>query len=139
MTEMWQGGCQCGWVRYAIEPAAILRLYCCHCRDCQRQSGSAFGMSMILPRSAFHLLQGTFRQWEHRADSGRIKRAHFCPTCGNRLFNDRGAAAGELSLKAGTLDDTSVLQPGAHLWTARSQPWLRVDDDTPCYLEEPPD
>src|SRR3546814_10464899 len=62
----WLGGCQCGAVRYSVDPEQIRTLCCCHCRDCQKQSGSAFGMSLILPRRAFALEQGELAVWSHR-------------------------------------------------------------------------
>lgn len=138
MAESWSGGCQCGSVRYAFAPSAILTLYCCHCRDCQRQSGSAFGMSLILPRPAFMLERGSLRIWHHATARGTPKRAHFCPECGNRIFNDGGPEEGRISVKAGTLDDPGPLRPVAHLWTRRRHPWLYLTDGATCHAEEPP-
>ena len=57
------GGCQCGAVRYAIA-AAPLTVYACHCTDCQRQSGSAFALSLIAPRDAVRITEGTPAVWE---------------------------------------------------------------------------
>ncbi len=135
--ETWAGGCQCGAIRYELAPAEILTLICCHCRECQRQSASAFGMSIILPRSAFRLLQGTLTSWERRSDRGAVNRANFCPTCGVRLCHDGGDDSAVISVKAGSLDDTSVLSPAAHIWTKRAQPWVRMPGDALCYEGEP--
>ena len=67
---MREGGCQCGAVRYRItgEPIA---LYVCHCRECQKQSASAFGLSLEVPRAALRLTSGTPRRWTRMSDSGR--------------------------------------------------------------------
>ena len=81
-ASRWRGGCQCGYIRYRIDPARILTLYCCHCTECQRQSSSAFGMSMKLPRAAFELMSGELARWQRVADSGDLNRASFCPRCG---------------------------------------------------------
>jgi hypothetical protein len=94
-------------------------------------------MSMIMPRSAFRLARGTLKTWERRSDRGTINRAHFCPTCGVRIFHDGGEGSAEVSLKAGSLDDTSVLNPVGHLWTKRAQAWVRLPDDVLLYEGEP--
>src|SRR5215510_10709367 len=96
-----EGGCQCGNVRYRIA-AEPLDLYVCHCRDCQRQTGSAFGMSMIIALSSFRLLSGELASFSVRCDSGRLKRCSFCPACGTRIHHQVRDAV--LSVKAGTLD-----------------------------------
>ena len=70
MSATATGGCQCGAVRYSIERAAILTLYCCHCRECQRQSASGFGLSMKLQPAGFHLEFGTLGVWERPTDRG---------------------------------------------------------------------
>jgi hypothetical protein len=128
------GGCQCGQVRYSILAEPIM-LYACHCRDCQRQSGSAFGMSLIVADSAFRLDSGNLKTFETRADSGRSKTCAFCPDCGARIYN--AVTSSRKSIKAGTLDDVSKLQPRAHIWTSRKQPWTVLPADLRCYSEEP--
>lgn len=128
-----QGGCQCGSVRYRIE-GEPLGLAVCHCRGCQRQSGSAFGMSLAIPSAAFHVLSGTLKAFTVPCDSGRTKTCSFCPDCGTRIHH-RGPA-GALSVKAGTLDDTSRLEPTAHYWTQHKQQWVRIPDGVPCAVDD---
>jgi hypothetical protein len=122
MADEATGGCQCGEVRYRIE-GEPLELSVCHCRECQRQSGSAFGMSLAIPAGAFRLLAGSPKTFEVVCDSGRTKTCAFCPTCGTRIYHRTDAG---ISIKAGTLDDTSSLRPTAHYWTARKQPWVQI-------------
>lgn len=131
MTDRYTGGCQCGQVRYELD-GAILALFICHCRDCQKQSGSAFGMSLVVPGESFRLTSGTLKTFEVESDSGRVKTCAFCPDCGVRIFNTTSARK---SIKAGTLDDTSWLQPDAHYWTKRKQQWIALPDDIPCYAD----
>jgi hypothetical protein len=92
---------------------------------------------MIMPRSAFRLVRGALKTWQLRSDRGTVKRAHFCPTCGVRIFHDGGDASAEISLKAGSLDDTHVLRPVGHLWTKRAQSWVILPDDALLYEAEP--
>ena len=127
-----QGGCQCGEVRYRLgaEPRGLTA---CHCLDCQRQSGSAFGLSLDIAKPAFQLLSGRLESFSVRCASGRSKECAFCPRCGTRIYH-----AGEwgVSVKAGTLDDTSQLHPEAHYWTARKQPWVEIPAGVPSFPDD---
>lgn len=124
MAKPIEGGCQCGHIRYEIREKPK-GLAVCHCEDCQKQSGSAFGLSLDVAPAAFHLVSGTLKSFDWTCDSGRIKTCSFCPQCGSRIHH-----TGEwgMSLKAGTLDDTSVFQPDSHYWTKRKQPWVIVPE-----------
>ena len=135
VTRMAQamGGCQCGAVRYRFD-GATLDLAVCHCTDCQRQSGSAFGMSLWIPAEAFHLLSGSLKFFEVVCDSGRIKACAFCPRCGTRIYHRTDEAG--ISIKAGTLDDTSSLRPTSHYWTKRKQPWVHVPEGTASFPDD---
>jgi hypothetical protein len=130
------GGCQCGAVRYAIAEAP-LRLYVCHCRECQRQSASAFGMSLFVRRTAFAVTQGETRNWPRRADSGRTMACHFCAVCGSRLWHARDGID-TLSAKAGSLDAPVDFARAIHIWTSRKLPGLVLPPDAEQYPEEPP-
>ena len=122
-----EGGCQCGAVRYRLLRAPVM-LYACHCRDCQKQSASAFGLSLWMERSAVAFMGAEPRIYTARSDSGNLKRGAFCDACGTRLYHTGGGVGGKggdiVSLKAGTLDDTTALQPACHIWTRRAQPWI---------------
>lgn len=126
-----RGGCQCGYVRYSMD-GEFHALNVCHCRDCQVQSGSAFGMSLVIAPDAFRLESGTLKKFVAAADSGRQKTCAFCPQCGVRIYN---ATRALMSVKAGTLDDTSWLRPDAHYWARRHQSWLALPRDVPVVEE----
>jgi len=129
------GGCQCGAVRYRIT-GWPLTLYCCHCSECQRQSSSAFGMSMRVARADVEIDLDVLAQWVR--DTGKPTEAHgrFCPKCGVRIMHDRPGSEA-VTIKAGTLDDTSWLQPVGHIWTASAQPWMAIPGDTLNYERQP--
>ena len=133
MSEQRDGGCQCGKVRYRLESAPV-SLAVCHCTECQRQSGSAFGMSLFVPEKSFRLLAGELTSFKVTADSGRVKTCSFCADCGTRIHHQVVDAA--LSVKAGTLDDTSGLQPTAHYWTKRKQPWVIIPEGAICVADD---
>lgn len=131
------GGCQCGQVRYTMTPAHSI-VYACHCRECQKQSSGAFGLSMPVRMSAIRF-DGDMAVYGRPTDSGAVTTCFFCPRCGSRIYH-RDSTAGEfISLKAGTLDDTSVLCLVAHLWVRRKQPWIRIDPELPSFDTQPDD
>jgi hypothetical protein len=132
MPDQAIGGCQCGEIRYRLD-GEPLELTVCHCTECQRQSGSAFGMSLAIPAGAFELLAGELRFFEVVCDSGRIKSCAFCPSCGTRIYHRTDAG---ISVKAGTLDDTSSLRPAAHYWTRRKQPWVNIPEGVRSFPDD---
>ncbi|MEM7794580.1 MAG: GFA family protein [Cyanobacteria bacterium P01_C01_bin.118] len=106
MPFPYTGGCQCGQIRYELQ-AEPLTLYVCHCTECQRQSSSAFGMSMPVPRESLHLTKGTPKHWSRPSDSGRTVTCFFCGDCGTRLFHQPSRDRKITNIKPGTLDDTT--------------------------------
>jgi hypothetical protein len=132
MGDSAEGGCQCGSVRYRLE-AEPLGLAVCHCRDCQRQSGSAFALSLDVPKGAFRQLSGQLTTFTTVCDSGRAKDCAFCSSCGTRIYHQ-----GEwgMSIKAGTLDDTFSLIPQAHHWTKRKQPCVQIPNGVRCFTDD---
>ena len=131
------GGCQCGTIRYEVDWAQVLTLYCCHCLECQRQSASAFGMSALVSRSALKITKGELAQWERNTDRGGRNRAHFCPDCGVRIFHMADGEGEIASLKAGTLDDRTGLDPVGHIWLNRAQTWFRPSKTALIYQGQP--
>ena len=120
-----EGGCQCGAIRFRLLRTPIA-LYACHCMDCQKQSSSAFGLSMWMETDAVEFTGARPHIYRTCGESGREKVCAFCGACGTRLYHAGVIQGGTiLSMKAGTLDDTSVVSPSCHIWTKRAQPWLK--------------
>ncbi len=136
MSESREGGCQCGEVRYRLE-SAPLALVVCHCTECQRQSGSAFGMSLIVPEQSFKLTAAKPKSFTRMADSGKTVECVFCENCGTRIYHNPAAMPGSVNIKPGTLDDTSWLSPNLHAWTQHRQPWVEVPEDIPSFDMQP--
>jgi len=132
------GGCVCGAARYRVT-AEPLTLYACHCTDCQKRSGSAFGLSMWVPRSAIELLQGELMRLELRLAGGRASSARLCARCGARLWTEPARRPEIAVLRPGTLDDRSWLEPVAHIWTRSAQPWIRIPQGVATYEQQPAD
>ena len=132
MARSMEGGCQCGSLRYRLD-GEPLGLAICHCTECQRQSGSAFAMSLTVPKESFRLLSGELKTFTTLCDSGRTKECAFCPSCGTRIYHQGEAG---MSIKAGTLDETSGLHPDAHYWTKSKQPWVPIPDGARTFPDD---
>src|ERR1700732_2013085 len=112
------GGCQCGAVRYEIA-AAPMTVYACHCRDCQRQTGAAFALSMIVARDAVRVAGGEPVDWLRpgaQTASGTPTHCMMCGACGSRLYNLPTRAPQLAVLPPRTLADLRWLVPGGPIW-----------------------
>jgi hypothetical protein len=122
-----EGGCQCGHIRYRVT-GQPLRVALCYCQECQRHSGSAFSMNMIVRDSDFEIVAGSVKRFSRAADSGRTVECAFCPECGTRILHLPEFAPGIVNVKAGTLDDASDLRPAVEVFAKRKPGWLSVAD-----------
>jgi len=138
MPQPYHGGCECGVVRYIIigEPVVI---YVCHCSICQTQSGSAFGMAMRIHKTDFQITAGQLKSFTRQADSGQVFTNSFCADCGTRIYHQASKVPEHLSLKPGTLDDTSWLKPTHHVYVRSAQPWVSFPADAQVYDVIPSD
>lgn len=137
MPAPYAGGCQCGAVRYLLR-AEPLTLYICHCTECQKQSSSAFGMSMTVMRADVDITHGTPRVFERPAGESHRVVCSYCADCGSRLFHATTRRPDHMNIKPGTLDDTRWLKPVAHVWTRSAQPWVRIPDGMLTFPAQPP-
>jgi hypothetical protein len=137
-TDTTTGRCQCGAVRYEFAGAPVA-LYACHCLECRKQSASAFGMSLEIPRAGFRVTQGSPRFWVRAADSGGTVRCAFCANCGSRLWHESTADSARLTVKAGSLDQPVDFSAAIHIWTKRKLPGFAIPDGARQYPEEPPE
>lgn len=119
------GGCLCGAVRYEIE-GPISGTSVCHCTHCQKVTGSAFSVNVLVPRDGMKVTGATLAQFADTGESGRTVVRQFCGRCGSSIASEPEAMPTLTVLKAGTLDDRSFLQPATHIWTRSRQPWVEV-------------
>lgn len=120
MAKM-DGGCLCGQVRYSCDAEPFAQAVC-HCKNCQKQTATAFSVVLGVPEAALRLT-GELKTYEDHGDSGNLVYRRFCPNCGSPVLSALAASPGAVFLKAGTLDDTSWLQPKVHVWTKSMQAW----------------
>ena len=126
MPAPYTGGCQCGNISYTLKDEP-LRLYACHCTVCQQQSGSAFGMSMIMDKANVEI-KGELKSFIRTADSGGEVTSFFCPECGIMIYGTSHYNPDGVTIKPGTLDDTSWLAPSKMIWMNSAQKWVPVPD-----------
>ena len=129
------GGCQCGAVRYRIT-ADNLTCYACHCRECQKQSASAFGISVPVFVASLEI-EGDLGMWRRPTESGSHTDCHFCMACGTRLYHAGANRPGMVTIKGGSLDDAAELSPVAHIWTKSRQDWLALPEGVPQWAKQP--
>lgn len=119
------GQCLCGAVCYSISGEPQMEGVC-HCKNCQRQSGSSYSVLFAIANDQL-TVEGEMTTYEDTSDTGNTVERHFCGKCGSPLFSTLPAQPGMTFVKAGTLDDTSHLNPQVHFWTKSSQNWVEID------------
>ena len=132
---MHEGGCLCGAVRYRVTNAPF-RTGVCHCRFCQRRTGSAFGVGVYFRKTDFELTRGSLKSYEYRSDeSGRWLRMEFCANCGTtvtwtlELFPDGRGVAG------GSFDDPGWLKIERHVWVRSKHHWVPIPPEVEQHHE----
>ncbi|WP_427158061.1 GFA family protein [Aliinostoc sp. HNIBRCY26] len=135
MVTKFTGSCLCGSVRYECSAPPIV-MGNCHCRDCQRATGSAYASALLVPQSAVTII-GDVKYHEVIGDSGSIVGRGFCPICGSRLFS-KPPIPELMGIMAGSLDDPSWFSPTMDLYTASSQPWDYMNPNLSKFTKMPP-
>ena len=128
-----EGGCACGASRYKLTAAPLI-VNACHCRDCQRLTGSAFVVNIWIERCFVEADHARLRSVMLTAGSGKAHEVFSCPECGTALWSKYHAAPGDtVLLRAGTLDDPTAIKPDVHIWTRSKQPWLPLPSGVPSF------
>jgi hypothetical protein len=126
------GRCFCGAVRYRVTEEPLV-VYACHCTDCQKRSGSAFGLSMWVRLPAIEVTQGEPELQSPVGPDRRPRPGRVCRDCGIRMWSEPPHRPGLAVIRPGTLDDTSQLRPHAHMWTRSAQRWFVFPEGVPRY------
>jgi len=132
---MHTGGCLCGAIRYEIE-GSLAPVQICHCSQCRKAQGSAFGANIPVQTTAFRITRGDDRLAQYRATPG--KRRVFCSVCGSPIFSQRDAAPETLRLRAGTLDQPADLAIAFHMNVASKAKWWTISDRLPQHPASAP-
>ena len=133
---MSSGSCLCGAIQYTVnEPITELRA--CHCRDCQKASGTGGTVNAMIPSAAFTLTRGAPKRFTKTADSGRTLHRYFCGDCGSPLYSQRETLPEMMALRIGTLDDASKMKITANIWTKSARPWAHIDPASKQFPGQP--
>lgn len=136
MSTPFTGGCACGAIRYECSTEPVMSLNC-HCRDCQRASGSAYASAIAVPTASFRLLKGTPKYYSVKADSGHTTSRGFCPECGSPVLGKITEEPDIMVIQAGSLDDPSGHQPSMDLFLSSAQPWDFMNPALPKFEKGP--
>jgi len=124
--------CLCGTVRIScgkpIGPAAY-----CHCEDCRKCTGSAFNVSLAFETNSFRIQSGKIGSFTKTADSGHELTRHFCLNCGSPLYTSSPKHLDRVYVKAGIIDQPSLVQPAYQSWTQSKVSWAAIDPRLPSY------
>jgi hypothetical protein len=130
------GGCLCGAVRYESGGEPVFSLQC-HCRDCQRASGSAFVAAVRVPSAQFRITKGTPKRYLARSDAGNEIARVFCGECGAPLYVQVSTRPDLVGIRVSSFDDPSWFRPEADIFTKSAQPWDHMNPEVPKFATYP--
>ena len=122
------GGCTCRAVRYAVQGKPLI-VHCCHCRWCQRETGSAFVLNALFEADRVRLLEGSPEVVLTPSNSGKGQKISRCPVCRVAVWSNYAGAGDALRfVRVGTLDDPDAFPPDIHIFTESKQPWVVIPE-----------
>jgi hypothetical protein len=127
------GGCACGAVRYKLTADPLI-VHACHCRDCQRITGSAFVINLWIEKRFVEADRAKLKSFRLKDGTGQTHEVFFCPACGTYLWSDyHGAPGDSLFVRAGTLDTPAAVKPDVHIFTRSRLPWVILPKDARAF------
>ncbi len=126
-----EGGCACGTVRYRLISDPLFT-HCCHCLNCQRQTGSAFVINLLIETDRVELIAGVPQPVDVPRDDGSKQRIFRCPGCQVAVFSQY-THPGIRFVRGGTLDDPSGITPDVHIFTRSKLRWVTLPEKTPAF------
>ena len=130
-----EGGCDCRALRYRMTSRPLF-VHCCHCRWCQRETGSAFALNAMIEADRVVLLSGSPEVVNTPSNSGKGQKITRCPVCRIAVWSNYAGAGDKVRfVRVGTLDQPDRLPPDIHIFTMSKQPWLLLPPDAPAVEE----
>lgn len=134
MSETFEGGCHCGAVRFRLMSRPMFT-HCCHCRDCQKQTGGAFALNTLIETDRIEMLKGEPVACSMPTESGRPHDVYRCDACGVALWSDYGRRKYLAFVRVSTLDQAHEIPPDVHIFTRSKIPWVRLPDGVRAFEE----
>jgi hypothetical protein len=126
-----EGGCACEAVRYRLTSEPLF-VHCCHCLNCQRQTGSAFVINVLIEADRVELLAGEPQLVSVPRSGGKTQKIWRCPTCQIALYSQYTTPRVRF-VRAGTLDDPTTVAPDVHIFTRSKLPWVTLPESVPAF------
>jgi hypothetical protein len=133
MSDHREGGCACGQVRYRLVSDPLI-VHCCHCLNCQRQSGSAFVINILIEADRVQLLRGSLVQVDVPRDDNSVQKIYRCPTCEIAIWSEYSRLQLRF-VRAGTLDTPAAVSPDVHIFVRSKLPWVVLPPSVPAFDE----
>lgn len=130
-----EGGCSCGKVRYSADAEPVFTGLC-HCRSCQKTTGTSFSVVVAIPASALNVT-GEVKVYDSKGDSGQGTHSSFCPNCGSPLFGTADVMQGVAMIRAGTMDDSSWVKPAMEIYCDSKMPWVALGGEFKSFPKMP--
>jgi hypothetical protein len=108
-------------------------VHCCHCRDCQRQTGSAFALNALIEADRVLLLSGNAEPIAVPTPSGKPHEIYRCSSCRVALWSIYGGVQKLRFVRVGTLDDAAALKPDVHIYVRSKLPWVTLPENVPAF------
>ena len=131
-----QGGCLCGKVRYKISADPVFSGVC-HCKSCQKGTGSAFAVVVAVPSPGV-AVTGALTAYVGKGDSGKDITRRFCPSCGSPISSEAEMMPNVTMIEVGTLDDPSAVTPGMHIYCRSKMDWMVIPEGVGQFPTMPP-
>ena len=131
MSAEREGGCTCRAVRYRLASEPLF-VHCCHCLNCQRQTGSAFVINVLIETDRLEVLEGEPHAVSVPRSGDKQQKIWRCPKCQTALFSQYTTRHIRF-VRAGTLDDPSSVAPDVHIFTRSKVPWVTLPDSVPAF------
>lgn len=131
MTDRIEGGCSCGEIRYEVLVSPMI-VHCCHCRWCQRQTGTAFALNALIEADQVRVIKGEVEILAVGSPSGKGQTIARCQSCRIAVWSNyyMGGLKDYIRfIRVGTLDDPDIMPPDVHIFTCSKQPWVPLPDD----------
>jgi len=126
-----EGGCACGRVRYRLASAPLI-VHCCHCRSCQRETGSAFVLNALIETDRVEVPGRAPLAVAVPTDSGGPHRIFRCEACQVAVWSEYSSPKIRF-VRVGTLDEPNALTPDVHIYTRSKVPWVTLPDGVPAF------
>ena len=136
MTDVQKGRCQCGDISYSFQRDKIISSHHCHCKDCQRATGSGKATIIFIAKKHVDLI-GEPKYFESKGTSGSHVRRGFCPNCGSGVLSYTKELPHILFIKAGTLDDSSWVKVDSNFFTKSANDWNKPDESIKSFEKNP--